>query len=81
MSIDIVTRVGNGNARLESHCRFCGSKVEITAPEKEMLEWQFNGKLNSPVQKIFTTLATEEREFLISKICPHCQEKIFGCED
>lgn len=62
---------------LELRCPFCGSAHSVTAPEAGVRAWQ-GGEL---IQHALPTLSPAEREQLISRICPKCQEDIFGADD
>lgn len=54
-------------------CPFCGRQNEILVYEDDFDAWQ-NGEL---VQRAFPYLCKEDREMLISGICPDCWEKMF----
>lgn len=56
------------------NCVFCGNEYEVAVKSTEWFNY-INGAL---VQDAFPDLSTEDREFLISSICPTCQSKIFG---
>ena len=62
---------------LETSCPFCGHSNTILVYEDDFLAWQ-NGKL---IQDAFPYLSPEDREMLISGICPTCWEKMFGAEE
>lgn len=53
-------------------CHFCGHANEIAVNEKDYFDWAFDGAL---VQDAFPYLSADEREMLISGICPTCWEK------
>lgn len=59
------------------NCVFCGKTHSV-----DLMEYQFNlwreGKL---IQVAMPDTSVEDREFLISGICPKCQEDIFGVDD
>lgn len=57
-------------------CPFCGHANFIDVNEDDYLDWQ-DGKL---AQKAFPYLPADERERLISGICPTCWDKMFGGE-
>lgn len=59
---------------LETSCPFCGHTNTILVYEDDFLAWQ-NGTL---IQDAFPYLSPEDREMLISGICPTCWEKMFG---
>lgn len=55
-------------------CPFCGKGHEILVNEDDYYDWD-DGKL---AQEAFPYLSAEEREMLISGICPTCWDKMFG---
>lgn len=59
------------------NCVFCGKTHSV-----DLMEYQFNlwreGEL---IQNAMPNASVEDREFLISGICPKCQEDIFGVDD
>jgi len=58
-------------------CRECGTVIEIEAPEEGIQMWQ-QGML---IQKALPELSIDDREMLISRICPECWDKMFGKEE
>lgn len=58
-------------------CPFCGRSYEVEVNYMDYLDWQ-DGEL---VQDAFPYLSANEREMLISDICPTCWDKMFGVED
>jgi hypothetical protein len=54
-------------------CVFCGGSHAIEVPFEGYLLWE-QGEL---VQKAFPNMGSDDREFLISGICPACQAKFF----
>ncbi len=54
-------------------CPFCGHANEVEVNEIDYLDWQ-DGML---VQDAFPYLSANEREKLISGICPTCWDKMF----
>lgn len=59
---------------IEKACPFCGAKCMCGYPTDGYEKW-IGGEL---IQKAMPTVPSESREFLISGMCPECQEKIFG---
>jgi len=59
-----------------TRCPFCGKGNEVEVNENDYLDWQ-DGEL---VQDAFPYLSPEQRETLISGICPKCWESMFGNE-
>lgn len=55
-------------------CPFCGHANEVAVNEADYWDWQ-DGAL---VQDAFPYLTADEREMLVSGICPTCWEKTFG---
>lgn len=57
-----------------TRCPFCGKGHEIEVNEIDYLDWQ-DGE---HAQNAFSYLSANEREMLISGICPDCWDKMFG---
>lgn len=57
-----------------TYCPFCGKAHEIEVNEIDYLDWK-DGML---AQEAFPYLEANEREMLISGICPNCWDDIFG---
>lgn len=57
-----------------TYCPFCGKAHEIEVNEIDYLDWQ-DGE---HAQNAFPYLSADEREMLISGICPTCWDKMFG---
>jgi len=60
-----------------TYCPFCGKAHEIEVNEIDYLDWQ-DGML---AQEAFPYLSADEREMLISGICPDCWNGMFGQEE
>lgn len=58
-------------------CPFCGKVHEVTVSEADYAAWQ-GGEL---AQNAFPYLSADEREILISGICPTCWDNMFSGED
>jgi len=58
-------------------CPFCGHANEVEVNEMDYLDWQ-DGML---AQDAFPYLSPDERETLISGICPTCWAKMFPPEE
>lgn len=58
-------------------CPFCRSIHSVEVDPKAYRRWEA-GEL---IQRAMPTLSATQREQLISRICPKCQESIFGAED
>ena len=61
----------------ERPCVFCGKVHSI-----DLMEYEFNlWREGTLIQEAMPDTSVEDREFLISGICPKCQEDIFGVND
>ncbi len=58
-------------------CPFCGHANEVAVNEADFWDWQ-DGAL---VQNAFPYLSADEREMLISGICPKCWDSMFSEEE
>jgi hypothetical protein len=58
-------------------CPFCGKSYGIEVNEIDYLDWE-DGKM---AQDAFPYLSADEREMLISGICPTCWDKYFGSDE
>lgn len=60
-------------------CVFCGSEYRFKADVADLEKYD-DGAL---AQVAFPSpkYSAEDREFMISSICPHCQASIFGGDD
>jgi len=58
-------------------CPFCGTSKAIEVPQSNYNDWR-NGKL---AQHAFPTLSLDDREQLISGVCPKCWNQTFGDEE
>ena len=58
-------------------CPFCGRVNEVEVNEADYLDWD-DGVL---VQVAFPYLSADEREMLISGICPTCWDEMFGGDE
>lgn len=56
-------------------CPFCGKEHAITVWESDYMAWEVGDAL---AQDAFFYLSPDEREMLISGICPECWAKTFG---
>lgn len=62
------------DVRLEMLCPVCYDYHYVNLNKNDLQRWE-EGEL---AQKAFPYLSATEREQVISRICPKCQEKIFG---
>lgn len=60
-----------------TECPFCHRANEVEVNEMDYWDWQ-DGEL---VQRAFPYLSADEREMLISGICPDCWDRMFGGAD
>lgn len=56
-------------------CPFCGKTSYVVVPEKGFQDWQ----AGALIQDAMPELSADERELLISGICPECWDNMF-CE-
>ena len=59
------------------HCPFCGKYHAVEVSEADLAAWE-GGEL---AQNAFPYLTADEREILISGICPKCWAETFGEEE
>lgn len=59
----------------EAHCPNCGETHTVNVPIDEMLAYEVHGEL---ARVAFKSLSADEREAIISGLCPKCIKKIFG---
>lgn len=62
---------------VETRCPICGEYSIITVDKEDFLAWQKGTLL---AQEAFPYLNVEDREMLISGICPDCWERMFPTE-
>jgi len=60
-----------------TQCPFCGRGNEVEVNEADYWDWQ-DGMM---AQDAFPYLSADERELLISGICPICWNKMFGSDE
>lgn len=60
-------------ANVITFCRKCDQSREITVPVDGYLAWRRGGL----IQDVMATVSAEDREQLISDICPTCWYKLF----
>lgn len=70
-------KANNKEVTIITACPFCGHANEVAVNEEDYWDWQ-DGAL---VQDAFPYLSADEREMLISGICPTCWEKTFGGDE
>ena len=62
---------------VEGTCRICGRVHSFLADEEGLYRWQ-SGEL---IQNALPDVSLDDREFLISRICPKCWDDMFGEEE
>lgn len=72
-----MTKINYKEVCVITRCPFCGRANEVEVNEMDYLDWQ-DGTF---VQDAFPYLSANEREMLISGICPACWASTFGGED
>ena len=65
------------NTTVAITCPFCGANHEVKVDFIAYTNW-LDGEL---IQNAMPDLTPTEREQLISRICPKCQEEVFGVDD
>lgn len=58
-------------------CPFCHKERSVTFPADAYEKYEKGGK----VQDCFPNHSADDREFLISGICPTCWDRMFGSDD
>lgn len=61
-----------------TECPICHHANEVMVNEEDYFAWAFDGEL---VQSAFPYLSADEREMLVSGICPTCWDKMFPDEE
>lgn len=55
-------------------CPVCGVVQTLQVKEKDFLRW----KSGARIQEAFPELSADEREILLSGVCPDCWERMYG---
>lgn len=71
------TRINYKEVCVVTQCPFCGRGNEVEVNEADYWDWQ-DGMM---AQDAFPYLSADEREMLISGICPTCWDKMFGSDE
>ena len=58
-------------------CKLCGNENEVKVKDQDMIDFK-GGK---HAQYAFPYLSPDDRELLISQICPTCFDKMFGGDE
>lgn len=70
-------RINHKEVNILTVCPICGHAHEIAVNEEDYFAWSFDGVY---AQDAFPYLSANEREMLISGVCPECWEKTFSVE-
>lgn len=70
-------KTNNHEVTIITRCPFCGHANEVEVNEMDYLDWS-DGEL---AQVAFPYLSADEREMLISGICPTCWDEMFGSDE
>ena len=70
-------KINHKEVTIITTCPFCGRANEVAVNEEDYWDWD-DGAL---VQNAFPYLSADEREMLISGICPKCWDKMFEEEE
>lgn len=70
-------KINRKEVTIITSCPFCGHTNEVAVNEMDYLDWQ-DGEL---AQHAFPYLSANEREMLISGICPTCWNEMFKEEE
>lgn len=60
-----------------TECPWCGEEHEVEVPFESYLAWQSG----ESIQVAMPQLSANEREMLISGVCPECWKKAFSYEE
>ena len=74
-----MTTMEERNITLKVECVICKKIHELKVTEESVKEYLSPNRRF--VQDIFPYLSVEERELLISKVCPKCWNKMFSCDE
>lgn len=72
-----MVRINYKEVSLATQCPFCGYTNEVEVNNIDFLDW-LGGMM---AQDAFPYLSADEREMLISGICPQCWDKYFGSDE
>ena len=63
--------------KVECRCPMCGKINTVEITESQWWRWQ----MGEHIQNVAPELSPDEREMLISGICPKCWDNMFGAEE
>lgn len=72
-----MTKINYKEVCVITQCPFCGRGNEVEVNEADYWDWD-DGEL---AQVAFPYLSADEREMLITGICPQCWNKYFGSDE
>ena len=55
-------------------CPYCGTISKVAVPESGLRQW----KSGTRIQDALPMLTEDEREILMSGVCPKCWDEVFG---
>ena len=58
-------------------CPYCGTVSKVGVPESGYRQW----KSGTRIQDALPMLSADEREILMSGVCPSCWDDVFGGAD
>lgn len=65
------------NTTILVKCPHCSAFTEVVAPTEAFRRWR-NGEY---IQDVLPELSDDDREALISGLCPDCWDEVFGEDD
>lgn len=71
-------RLQNGVINAFGNCFYCRKEHSVNITIKEFLDWQTQ---NMHIQEALKSVSSEDREFLVSGICPTCWRQVFPVEE
>lgn len=70
-------KINHKDTTIMTICPFCGRETDVAVNVEDVIDW-CGGEL---IQNAFPYLSADEREMLVSGICPTCWDMTFGEED
>lgn len=55
-------------------CPYCGTISKVSVPESGYKQWMSGTR----IQDALPMLTADEREILMSRVCPKCWDEVFG---
>jgi hypothetical protein len=69
--------IENAQAKISLNCVSCQTPHNLTVPAQNYMDWR-NGTY---IQNALSMLNKDDREMLVSGICPECWDAMFGDDD